>query len=202
MNTAADLILTGTVAVVWLTAGLLADSLPAVRTALGLRRRVRLVSLLAGLGAAAFVAMPVLPDGSAAPEAALLPAVPAIVVLIWSWRRLTQVRQGAGAFATAPLTPLPPALRAAAAHPLIAAPLQVTGLAALIGLPIAGGLTLTGAAPAGSASLPVEDLAGIAGTVVAVAVVVIAVRHGVRHSRLSLKAIAPMGARPRDLTSF
>lgn len=200
VNTAADLSVIGTLAAVWLAAGLLADSLPTARTALALHRRVRLIAILTGIGAAAFVAMPLLPNASAAPEAALLPGVPAMVVLIWSWRRLTQVRQGAGAFATAPLTPLPPALRAAAAHPLIAAPLQVTGLAALIGLPIAGGLVLTGAAPATSVPLLGGDLAGIAITVVAIAVIVIAVRHAVRHSRLSLKAIAPLGRRPRSLT--
>jgi hypothetical protein len=190
VNTATELSLIGALAVIWLGAGLLADSLPVARTALDLRRRVRLVSLLIGAGAAVFVAVAALPVESAVKTAAVLPAVPGMVVLVWTWRRLTQVRQGAGAFATAPGAPLPPALRAAAAHPLIAAPLQVTGLAALIGLPIAGGVV----------TVPGDHLAGPVITGMAVAVIVIAVRHAVRHSRLSLYAIAPLTRRSRDLT--
>jgi hypothetical protein len=190
VNTATELSLIGALAAIWLGAGLLADNLPVARTALELRRRVRLVSLLIGAGAAVFVAVAALPGGSAAKTAALLPAVPGTVVLLWGRRRLTQVRQGAGAFATAPGTPLPPALRAAAAHPLIAAPLQVTGLAALVGLPIAGGLV----------TVPGGDLAGPAITGMAVVVIVIAARHAVRHSRLSLNTIAPLTRPSREMT--
>jgi hypothetical protein len=184
--TAADIILIGALAAVWLTAGLLADGLPVARTAAELRRRAALLSTLVGAGAAVFVAVPVvtgaLPGPSAAPMAALLSAVPAMVVLTTTVRRLTQVRHGAGAFATAPLAPVPPGLRAAAAHPLIAAPLQVTGLATLIGLPIAAGLV----------TVPGADLAGIALTVAGLAVAAIGVRHALRHSRLSLPVVAPI----------
>jgi hypothetical protein len=74
-------------------------------------------------------------------------------------------------------------LRAAAAHPLILVPLQVTGLATLVSLPIAGGLV----------KVPGADLAGIAITVVGVAVLAIGVRAGLRHSRLSLLVLAPLG---------
>src|SRR5690242_21947154 len=100
--------------------------------------------MLVGAGAAVFVAVPVitglLPGATAAPAAALLPAVPAMIVLTVTRRRLTQIRHGAGAFATAPLAPLPPGLRAAAARTLVAVPLMVAGLAPLVGLPVPGGV--------------------------------------------------------------
>jgi hypothetical protein len=195
VNTTADLILIGALAAIWLTAGLLADGLPVADTASELRRRAGLLSMLVGAGAAVLVAVPVitglLPGDSAAPAAAVLPAVPALVVLTMTRRRLTMLRRGAGAFATAPLAPLSPALRAAAAHPMIAAPLQATGLAAIVGLPIAGGLV----------AVPGTDLAGIAITVVGAAVIAIGVRHALRHSRLSLLALAPIRRTPRELTS-
>jgi hypothetical protein len=192
VNTATDLILAGALVVIWLTAGLLADALPGARTARELRVRAGTLSLIIGGGAAVFVMIPLVtglvPGDSAAPSAALAPAVPALIVLTASLRRLTQIRRGAGAFAAAPLTPMPPALRAAAAHPLLLVPLQVTGLAAVIGLPIAGGLV----------TVPGADLAGIAITVVGVAVVAIGVRAALRHSRLSLLALAPITrTRPR-----
>jgi hypothetical protein len=186
VNTAADIILISALAGVWLAAGLLADTLPAARTALDLRRRTALLSTLIALGAAVFVAVPIvadlLPGESAAPAAALLPAVPALFVLLVSLRRVTRVRHGAGAFAAAPHTPAPPALRAAAAHPLVTTPVQVTGLAALVGLPIAAGVI----------SVPGASVATIAISVVAAAVVVIGIRAAIRHSRLSLLAVAPI----------
>jgi hypothetical protein len=186
VNTVGDLVLISALAAAWLTAGLMVDALPAARTALELRRRARTLSIVVGIGAAVFVAVPpvarLVPGASAAPTAALLAAVPALLVLTVSLRRLTQVRRGAGAFAAAPLTPVPPALRAAAAHPLVAAPIQVTGLAALVGLPIAGRLV----------TVPGADVADIAITIVGLAVVVIGVRTAIRHSRLSLLALAPI----------
>lgn len=195
MNTVADLILIGALAAIWLTAGLLADGLPVARTTRELRRRAGVLTLLVGGGAAVFIAVPVvtsaLPGVSFAPTAALLPAVPALIVLIATVRRLTQVRQGAAAFATAPLTPVPPALRAAAAHPLVAAPLQVTGLAALVGLPIAARLV----------AVPGTDVAGIAITVVGLVVAAIGVRHAVRHREFSGQAIAPLKRAPKSIAT-
>jgi hypothetical protein len=192
VNTAADLTLIGALAGVWLAAGLLADTLPAAHTALELRRRTLLLSTVIAIGAAVFVAVPLLadllPGDSAAPAAALLPAIPGLFVLLVTVRRLTRVRQGAGAFAAAPQTPAPPALRAAAAHPLITTPVQVTGLAALVGLPIAGGLI----------SVPGGSVAAIAITFVGAAVVVIGIRAAIRHSRLSLLALAPIRSTRRD----
>ena len=192
MDIAADLILAGALAVAWLSAGLVADALPGARTARELRRRAGTLTALVAAGAAVFVAVPlvtwVLPGTSAAPAAALLPAVPGLIVLTLGVRRLGQVRRGAGAIATAPQTPVPPALRAAAAHPLILVPMQVTGLAAVLGLPIAARLV----------QVPGTDVAGIAITVVGAAVVAIGVRAALRHSRLSLLALAPIGRnRPR-----
>lgn len=196
MNTTTDLIGIGTLAAVWLTAGLLADSLPVARTARALRRRARALSMVVGTGVAVFIAVPVitglLPGDSAAPAAALFPAVPAVVVVTVTARRLTRIRRGAGAFATAPMTPAPPALLAAAAHPLLATPLQVTGLAAVIGVPIAAGLV----------EVPGAEVAGIAITVASVVVLTLAVRHAVRHSRLNVAVLAPLGRtrrRPRPV---
>jgi hypothetical protein len=193
VNIATDLLLVGALAAIWLTAGLLVDAMPTARTARELRRRAGIISLLVGAGAAVFVAIPVvtglLPGASTAPAAALLPAVPAMIVLTVTRRRLAQIRQGASAFATAPLTPVPPALRAAAAHPMVTAPLQITGLTTLIGLPIAAGL----------AKVPGSDVAGIALSIIAVAVIAIAIRAGLRHSRLSVRVIAPLKRAPRML---
>src|SRR5919107_3966937 len=59
VNTAADLILGGALAAIWLTAGLLADGMPVARTAAELRRRAGLLSTLVGGGVAVFVAVPV-----------------------------------------------------------------------------------------------------------------------------------------------
>ena len=189
VDTAVDVILIGTLAAVWLAAGLLVDGLPTAGTARQLGRRAGLLCALVGVGSAVFVAVPLVtglvPGMSSAPAAALLPGVPALIVLTMTVRRLAWVRRGAGAFATAPLAPVPPALRAAAAHPLVAAPLQITGLAAVVGLPIAGRLVDL---PGGAAS----GLAGIAATVVAVAVVAIGIRAGLRHSRLAPLVMAPL----------
>ena len=192
MDIAADLILAGALAVAWLAAGLVADALPGARTARELRRRAGTLTALVATGAAVFVAVPLVtwlvPGTSEAPAAALLAAVPGLIVLTLGVRRLGQVRRGAGAFATAPQTPVPPGLRAAAAHPLILVPMQVTGLAALVGLPIAARLV----------EVPGTEVAGIAITVVGAAVLAIGVRAAMRHSRLSLLALAPIGrSRPR-----
>lgn len=187
MDTTTDLILIGALAAVWLTAGLLADALPIARTARELRRRAQAVSTMIGTGVAVFLAVPIvtaLSSGeSAAPAAALFPAVPAIVVVTVTARRLTRIRRGAGAFATAPMAPAPPALVAAAAHPLLATPLQVTGLAALIGVPVAAGLV----------EVPGTHVAGVATTAGAIVVLALAARHAVRHSRLNLAVLAPLG---------
>jgi hypothetical protein len=187
VNTATDLILIGALAAVWLAAGLLADALPVARTARELRRRARVLSMLVGGGGAVFIAVALvtgaLPGVSAAPTAALIAAVPALVVLTMTWRRLTQIRHGVAAFATAPMAPVPPALRAAAAHPLLGTPLQITGLAALAGVPIAAGVV----------AMPTGEAVGIALTVAGLIVTILGIRHAIRHSRLSVGVLAPIG---------
>ncbi|MFI5936067.1 hypothetical protein [Actinoplanes sp. NPDC051494] len=187
MNTTTDLVLIGALAAVWLAAGLLADSLPVARTARELRRRARALSTVVGAGAAVFIAVPVLtgllPGESDAPTAAMFPAVPALLVLLVTGRRLMRIRRGADVFAAAPHAPAPPALRAAAAHPWVAVPLQVTGLAALVGVPIAADLV----------KLPGTNVSGIAISMVGIAVVALVLRHAIRHSRLNLAVLAPLG---------
>jgi hypothetical protein len=192
VNTATDVALVGTLAAIWLGAGLLADALPDASTARALHRRTRWLISLVAAGTVTFVAVPVvaglLAGPSAAPVAALLPAAPAAVVLFGTLRRLHRLHGGAGAFSAAPLTPAPPGLRAAAAHPLVATPLQVTGLAALVALPIAAGLI----------SVPRPAVVGMVITVAALAVLALAVRHALRHSRLSelgLPVLVPFGRR-------
>ncbi|WP_239135513.1 hypothetical protein [Actinoplanes derwentensis] len=187
MDTAVDVIMIGTLAAAWLAAGLLSDALPTARTAHQLRRRAGLVTALIIAGLAVFIAVPLvatmLPGVQAAPTAALLPAIPGLLVVAATVRRLGRVRRGAGAFTTAPLTPIPPGLRAAAAHPLLAAPLQVTGLAALVGLPIAAGLV----------TLPAGESTGVAGFAVlgiALAIAGIGVRAALRHNRLAPLVLA------------
>jgi hypothetical protein len=189
VNTAVDVILIGALAAVWLAAGLLVDGLPTAGTAGELRRRAGLLTALVGAGAAVFVTVPLvaaaMPGDSSAPTAALLPAVPALIVIAATVRRLTWVRRGAGAFATAPLAPVPPALRAAAAHPLVAAPLQVTGLTAIAAMPIAAGLV-------GLPGAGVPGAVGIAVATFVVAVLAIGVRAALRHSRLAPLVMAPL----------
>jgi hypothetical protein len=196
VNTAVDVILIGILAAVWLAAGLLADAMPTAGSARQLRRRAGLLSVLIGAGVVVFAAVPLvaglIPGVSAAPTAALFPAVPALLVLTATVRRLGWVRRGAGAFSTAPRTPVSPALRAAAAHPLLAAPLQITGLAALVGLPIAAGLV---ALPGGQATAT----AGIAAIAIVLAVAVIGIRAALRHSRLAPLVLAPLN-RDRERT--
>jgi hypothetical protein len=183
---ATDVTLVAALAGVWLAAGLLAETLPTARTALELRRRAALLSTVILVGTAVFVAIPlvdwVLPGTSAAPAAALLPAVPALFAVTVTVRRLTRVRQGSAVFGAAPHTPLPPGLRAAAAHPLLTTPLQVTGLAALAGLPVATGVI----------SVPGGEVAGIAIAVVGLAGLLIGVRAAVRHSRLRSQVLTPV----------
>jgi hypothetical protein len=66
----------------------------------------------------------------------------------------------------------------------------VTGLAALAGLPVAGGVI----------TVPGSAVAAVAITVVGVAVLVIGVRAAVRHSRLRLLALAPIPSQLRRST--
>lgn len=181
-----DLAILLAIAVVWLAAGVVAEGLPRLRSARPLRRRSGLLfalvlSGLAGLAGVlltgAVEAEPTLADRTAVGLA--LPAVPAVVVAVLTVRRLRELWVRAGAFAAAPEAPAPPALRAAAAHPMIALPVQVTGLVMLPGLVTAAGLV----------PLTSPSMIGMVLTAAVLAIGTIGVRHALRHSRLVERAV-------------
>lgn len=176
------------VAAVWAAAGVVADRLPRLDRARALRRRTGWLSGLALTGLLLTVAVLLVGLQSAgttpidrAASGLLLAAAPALVVAVCSVPRIRRLRAGTGAFAAAPDTPAPHGLRAAAAHPLIGLPLQVTVLAVLPAVISAAGVDLL-AAPA---------VAGPAITVGALGATAIGVRHALRHNRLAERAIPP-----------
>ncbi|GIJ27757.1 hypothetical protein Vqi01_29190 [Micromonospora qiuiae] len=184
------------VVAVWWVAGYLADRLPRMTYARGLRRHAGwlLALTLAGLGLT--VALPVAGLATAgatladrAASGLTLAAIPALVVAFCTVRRLHRLRAGAGALAVTPRTPAPHGLRATAAHPLIGLPLQVTGLALLPGL----------IAASGAGQFVGPGAIGPAITVGALGVGAIGVRHALRHNRLAERAMperSPASARP------
>lgn len=183
---------------VWLAAGLLTDGLSGSPTTRRLRRRSGLLLGLvwAGLlGAGAVVGAELLGAGpglvAAAGPALLLPAGPAMVVAVRTVGRLRRLRAAAGAFSTSPDTPIPPALRAAAAHPLVVLPVQLTGLLAIPAI----GTTLRAV---GESTLPVGPATvGLVITAIALVAVTTGVRHALRHSRLEERAVTLRTAAPR-----
>ncbi|NYH44201.1 hypothetical protein HNR22_003928 [Micromonospora jinlongensis] len=173
------------VAALWLAAGVVADGLPRLHNTRVLRRRTGwlLVLTLTGVALTAAVLGGGLVSAGTTPvdraAAGLgLAAGPALVAAVCSVRRVRRLWAGAGAFASAPATPAPHGLRAAAAHPLLGLPLQVTALATVPAVIAAIGTDL-GADP---------GVTGPAITVGALAVAAIAVRHALRHSRLAERA--------------
>ncbi|RAO28251.1 hypothetical protein PSN13_05482 [Micromonospora saelicesensis] len=173
------------VAAVWLAAGVVADGLPRLRNTRMLRRRTGWLLVLALTGVAltaAVVGGGLLSAGTAPVDRAAagltLAAGPALVAAVCSVRRIRRLWAGAGAFASAPATPAPHGLRAAAAHPLVGLPLQVTALATVPALIAAAGADL-GADP---------GVTGPAITVGALAVIAIGVRHALRHNRFAERA--------------
>lgn len=193
-----DLTILMGLALVWLAAGLLGDGLSGSPTTRRLRRRsgLLLVLVCAGLlGTGAVLGTDLLGEGpglvGTAGTALLLPAVPAVVVAARTVGRLRRLRAAAGAFSTSPDTPVPPALRAAAAHPLVVLPVQLTGLLMLPAI----GTTLVGVGestrPAGPATV------GLVVTAIALVAVATGVRHALRHSRLEERAVTLRTAAPR-----
>ncbi|SCE79129.1 hypothetical protein [Micromonospora saelicesensis] len=173
------------VAAVWLAAGVVADGLPRLRNTRMLRRRTGWLLVLALTGVALTAAVlggGLLSAGTAPVDRAAagltLAAGPALVAAVCSVRRIRRLWAGAGAFASAPATPAPHGLRAAAAHPLVGLPLQVTALATVPALIAAAGADL-GADP---------GVTGPAITVGALAVIAIGVRHALRHNRFAERA--------------
>ncbi|MET7950061.1 hypothetical protein [Micromonospora sp. NPDC005324] len=173
------------IAAVWLAAGVVADGLPRLRNTRMLRRRTGWLLMLALTGVALTAVVlggGLLSAGTAPVDRAAagltLAAGPALVATVCSVRRIRRLWAGAGAFASAPATPAPHGLRAAAAHPLVGLPLQVTALATVPALIAAAGADL-GADP---------GVAGPAITVGALAVIAIGVRHALRHNRFAERA--------------
>ncbi|MCG5442184.1 hypothetical protein NIE79_006325 [Micromonospora sp. NIE79] len=173
------------VAAVWLAAGVVADGLPRLRNTRMLRRRTGWLLMLALTGVALTAVVlggGLLSAGTAPVDRAsaglTLAAGPALVATVCSVRRIRRLWAGAGAFASAPATPAPHGLRAAAAHPLVGLPLQVTALATVPALIAAAGADL-GADP---------GVTGPAITVGALAVIAIGVRHALRHNRFAERA--------------
>jgi hypothetical protein len=165
-----DLALTIALAVLWSGAGILADRLPRARDARTLRRRAGGLLLAIGAGVAAIVAIGIQEQGVQG-LAAL--AVAALVVSVLVVPRLNRVRRGAKAFTSAPHAPMPPALRAAAAHPLVALPVQLTAIVALV--------SVTGIASAA--------VLGVALTAAGLVAGAIGVRNALRHNRLAEAAV-------------
>ncbi|MEU6023529.1 hypothetical protein ACGFIK_10280 [Micromonospora sp. NPDC048871] len=174
------------VAVVWWAAGYLAEGLPRMRHARGLRRHTGWLLGLTLVGLGLTVALPIaglttagatLADRAAGGLA--LAALPALTVAICTVRRVRRLRAGAGALAATATTPAPHGLRAAAAHPMIGLPLQVTGLALLPALIAASGV--------GQFFGP--GATGPAVTIGVLGVVAIGVRHALRHNRLAERAM-------------
>ncbi|MFV2104437.1 hypothetical protein [Micromonospora sp. LOL_024] len=173
------------VAVIWWVAGYLADRLPRMTHALGLRRHCGWLLALTLTGLGLTVALPISGLASVGETLAdratgglTLAAVPALVVATCTVRRLRRLRAGAGALAAAPRTPAPHGLRAAAAHPLIGLPLQVTALALVPALIMASG----------ASRFLGPEVAGPTITVGALVVTVIGVRLALRHNRLAERA--------------
>ncbi|GGO06622.1 hypothetical protein [Micromonospora parathelypteridis] len=182
------------IAAVWLAAGVVADGLPRLHNTRMLRRRTGWLLVLALTGVALTAAVlggGLLSAGTTPVDRAAagltLAAGPALVATVCSLRRIRRLRAGAGAFASAPATPAPHGLRAAAAHPLVGLPLQVTALATVPALIAAAGTDL-GADP---------SVTGPAITIGALMVLAIGVRHALRHSRFAERAqpAAPPSAR-------
>jgi len=189
-----DLAILLAIAAVWLAAGLVAEGLPKLRTARVLRRRTGSLFALVGLGLAGMAAVGLNGLATAGSTVAdqvsaglALPAAPAVIVAATTARRVRRLWVGAGAFATAPDTPASPTLRAAAAHPMIALPVQVTGLATLPAM-----VTATGLAP-----LTGPSMIGSVLTAAVLAVGLIGVRHALRHSRLVERAVTVRPRSPR-----
>lgn len=190
-------------AVLWLAAGLLADGLSGAATTRRLRRRAGslLVLVWAGLvGTGALLCAALLGDGSPVLDRVepllLLATAPVVLVAGRTVRRLHRLRAGAAAFSATPDTPVPPALRAAAAHPLVVLPVQLSGLLAL---PVVG-VAVAAATGAGAPASPDTAGAGTAGlvvTVIMLVAVLTGVRHALRHSRLEERAVTLRTATPR-----
>lgn len=164
----------------WLAAAVIAESLPSAGSPAALRRRVGWLTafVLAGLGGVAGLI-----GGGAASAQVLLVAVPAAAVAVVTLPRLRRLYGGSAALVTAPAAPSPPGLLARAAHPLVALPVQVTAVALV---PVAAWYF------GGGPGLGLVDDGLVLAAAVAL-LVVVGVRHALRHSALAERALAGHG---------
>lgn len=162
----------------WIGGVVLAAHMPQAGSAADLRRRAQLtlVALVlaclgTGLRTTAFGGLTAGDRWFVQENLALLAL--AAVVLATAVPRLLRLRRATRAFAVARSTmPVPPTLRAAAAHPLIAVPIQATAYAAVIAVVVALGTAYP------------QTLV----TLLALAATVTVARHAARHRRLVASA--------------
>lgn len=167
-------------AAAWAAASVLTGTLPTAGSVRALRRRAAVLSWLIAGGLMSFgVALVVPAGGSVTREQVALLAAPAAVAALSSLPLLGGLRATARAFSPAPGTPTPPTLRASAAHPLLALPVQVVAMTAAAGALFAAGVV------EGSASLAV--VLALLTTATGAA----ALFNGVRYGRLRELATRP-----------
>lgn len=169
------LLLTLALPVPWIAAGLVAGALPAIPTASALLRRCRYTLLAIGAGGLGLFAS----AGwwlSRSPAVLGALAVPVAAALVTAVPRLVRLGDAVRPFAAAGRsTPAPRALRAAAGHPLLGAPIQLCGYGATAALLV--GLGGIGAPPVLGAA--------------AVVSVITAVAHATRYPKLVGMALRP-----------
>jgi hypothetical protein len=167
-------------AAAWAAASVLTGILPTADSVRALRRRAAVLSWLIAGGLVSFgVALVVPAGGSVTREQVVLLAAPAAGVALSSLPLLGGLRATARAFSPAPGAPTPPTLRASAAHPLLALPVQVVAMTATAGALFAAGVV------EGSASL------AVALTLITVASGGAALFNAVRYGRLTELATRP-----------
>lgn len=177
-----------TTCVVWLAAAIAAHQLPHAPSARALTRGVtRLLALVIGglialFGIGLVTLVSPLPGADRVLTVVALAAAPALAVAGLSTRRLRRLHTAGMVFATAPRTPVPPALRAAAAHPGVAVPVQVTAIAL-----VTSGVTVLVAMPDAQLLRPALTAAAVLGTMASGGY------HVLRHSRLA-EAAVPLSA--------
>lgn len=177
---------------IWLAAALAAQRLPHAGSARSLIRNAALLRALTVSGLVMLLGVGFTVLASASPtddqllDAIALAGVPALVVAFLSTHRLRHLRAAGMVFSTAPRTPTPPALRAAAAHPMVVVPVQLTAIAL-----VAGSVTETVRLPNAQLTVPAITAAAVVATAVS------GVYHALRHSRLVEEAVplSPRAAR-------
>jgi hypothetical protein len=164
----------------WIGAAIVTGALPTTASVRSFRRRAALSTLLVVAGLASLATALLGPAGGpVTSEQAAVLAVPAGIAALTTLPLLGALRATARAFAPAPGAPTPPILRASSAHPLLAIPVQLAALTAVLGATVAPGV----AGPASPAvTVAVAVAAGLA----------IALWNAVRYGRLRGHATRPI----------